>query len=72
MQPWAQEGVAFLEKAARQGHAYAMHALGTVHHERKEYVHAVEWLTEGAEAGLPIAMFCLGAGAYTRPLLSST
>jgi len=59
-QPWAEEGVALLEKAAGQGHAYAMFHLGCIHLERQEYEHAVEWFTKGAEAGLPKAMFDLG------------
>jgi TPR repeat protein len=37
-----------------------MFALGNIHHTRKEYEHAVEWFTNGAEAGLPKAMFNLG------------
>jgi TPR repeat protein len=59
-----------MEKAA--GHAYAMDALGSVHDAWKEYEQAVEWYTKGAEAGLPDAMFDLGAGAYTRSYFSST
>ena len=59
-QPWAEEGLALLEKAARQGHVYAMFCLGQTHSDRKEHVHAVKWLTEAAEAGLPQAMFNLG------------
>ena len=54
-QPWVEEGTALLERAAGQGHAYAMLALGGVHRERKEYEPAAEWLTKGAEAGLPDA-----------------
>jgi len=53
--------MALLNKAAGQGHAYAMDALGNIHHDRKERVLAVEWYTKGAEAGLPRAMFNLGA-----------
>jgi TPR repeat protein len=53
------EGVALLEKAAEQGHAYAMLALGIHHHERKEYEQDVLWTTKAAEAGLPEAMFNL-------------
>ena len=52
--------MALLEKAAGQGHAYAMNFLGCVHYERKEHEQALEWFTMGAEAGLPIAMFNLG------------
>jgi len=52
--------MALLEKAAGQGHAYAMEALGSVHDARKEHEQAVEWYTKGAEAGLPKAMFNLG------------
>ena len=58
--PWAEEGTALLEQAAGQGHAHAMHAVGGIHRERKEYVLAVGWYTKGAEAGLPRAMFHLG------------
>ena len=54
------EGTALLEKAAGQGHAYAMFWLGMLQEQRKEYRHAVEWYTKGAEAGLPKAMFNLG------------
>ena len=52
--------MALLKKAAGQGHAYAMHALGSFHHERNEHEQAVGWFTKGAEAGLPNAMFDLG------------
>jgi len=52
--------VALLEKAAGQGHAYAMLALASIHHMRMEYEPAAEWFTKGAEAGLPKAMFFLG------------
>jgi hypothetical protein len=52
--------MAFLEKAARQGHVHAMDAMRGIHDERKEYEHAVEWATKGAEAGLPKAMFDFG------------
>jgi len=52
--------MALLEKAAGQGHAYAMHALGSMHCARKEHERPVEWYTKGAKAGLPQAMFTLG------------
>ena len=52
--------MALLEKAAGQGHAYAMDVLGSIYHVRKEHEQAVEWYTKGAEAGLPRAMFDLG------------
>jgi len=52
--------MALLEKAAGQGHAYAMHALGSIHRERKEHEQVVGWFTKAAEAGLPKAMFGLG------------
>ena len=52
--------MALLEKAAGQGHAYAMHVLGNIHRTRKEHEQAVEWYTKGAEAGLPRAVFSLG------------
>jgi len=56
-----QEGMALLEKAAGQGHVHAMSALGDMLFVRKDFTQAVQWLTEAAEAGLPIAMFNLGA-----------
>jgi len=52
--------MALLKKAAGQGHAYAMYALATIHHRRKEFEQAVGWFTKGAEAGLPTARFNLG------------
>ena len=52
--------MAFLEKAAGQGLAYAMQWLGNDHHEREEFEQAVGWLTKAAEAGLPGATFNLG------------
>ena len=52
--------MALLDKAAGQGHAYAMLHLGMLHHKREEYEQAVGWFTKGAKAGLPGAMFCLG------------
>ena len=52
--------MALLEKAAGQGHAYAMNALGGIHRVRMEHEHAIEWYTKGAEAGLPKAMFNFG------------
>jgi len=58
--PWAEEGMVLLEKAAGQGHAYAMLVLGDIHRARKELERAVEWYTKGAEAGLPRAMSNLG------------
>jgi TPR repeat protein len=54
-----------LHKAAVQGHAHAMYVLGTSFDARKQHEKAVKWITMAAEAGLP-------AGAYTRPLISST
>jgi len=59
-QPWAEEGMALLEKAAAQGHAYAMSVLGETHAERKEHEQATEWFTKAAETGLPGAMYNLG------------
>jgi len=53
--PWTEEGTALLEKAAGQGHAYAMSTLGDIYETRKEYEQAIVWLTKGAEAGLPTA-----------------
>ena len=52
--------MALLEKAAGQGHAYAMAVLGSVHRVREEHEQAVEWYAKGAEAGLPKAMYSLG------------
>ena len=52
--------MAFLEKAAGQGHAYAMDVLGSVYDVRKEYVQAMAWFTMGAETGLPRSMYSLG------------
>jgi hypothetical protein len=52
--------MALLEKAAGQGHAYAMYGLGSILDAGNEHDRAVEWLTKGAEAGLPKAMFHLG------------
>ena len=54
------EGIALLQKAAFQGHVYAMFVLGDIHDTRKEYERAAEWLTKSADAGLPQAMFSLG------------
>jgi len=45
--------VALLEQAAGQGHAYAIHTLGSIHQEWKEHERSVQWFTKGAEAGLP-------------------
>jgi len=54
--------VALLEKAAGQGHAYAMYELGHIHSDRKEDEQAAQWFTKAAEAGLPRAMFHVGVG----------
>jgi len=51
--------MALLEKAAGQGHAYAMAKLGHIHRVREEYEQTAEWFTKGAEAGLPEAMYNL-------------
>ena len=53
--------MALIEKAAGQGHAYAMHALGSIYYAREEREHAVAWFTKGAVAGLPQAMYNLGS-----------
>jgi TPR repeat protein len=53
-------GTALLEKAAGQGHVYAMDMLRGIHDTRKDYEQAVKWATMGAETGLPRAMFNLG------------
>jgi TPR repeat protein len=64
--PQSDEGVALLEKAAGQGHVYAMFALGNIHRVRKEHEQAVAWWTKAAQARLPSGMFnlrcCLGNG----------
>jgi len=52
--------MALMEKAAGQGHAWAMFRLAFIHSQRKEHETAVKWYTMGAEAGLPPAMFNLG------------
>jgi len=52
--------MALLEKAAGQGHAYAMEELGQIHHLWKEDEKAVVWLTKAAEAGLADSMFNIG------------
>jgi TPR repeat protein len=57
--------MALLEKAAGQGHAYAMHALGELHAETKEHEQAVGWFTMGAEVGLPHALYDLGRGLHS-------
>ena len=40
-EPWAEEGLALMEKAAGQGHAYAMEALAGIHYKRNETDQAV-------------------------------
>ena len=52
--------MAYLEMAAGQGHAYAMGMLSQMLFKMNDDVRAVEWLTKGAKAGLPRAMFNLG------------
>jgi len=49
-----------------------MDAVSDIHHRSGDHAQAAEWTTKAAEAGLPKAMFNLGAGAYTRPLFGST
>ena len=39
-------GTALLEKAAGQGHVYAMQVLGDMHYDSKEYERAVGWITK--------------------------
>jgi hypothetical protein len=62
--------VTLLEKAAGQGHTYAVHTLGCFHDKRVEYEHTAAWYTKGAEAGLPRVTFslgcCLDAGSAWR------
>jgi len=57
-----------LEKAAGQGHAYAMHELAKLHTVRNQFEQGEEWLTEAAEAGLPKAMFNLGRAVQVDPM----
>ena len=52
--------MALLEKAAGQGHAHAMQALGCFHDARNDHEQAAAWFTKAAETGLPKAMFNLG------------
>jgi hypothetical protein len=52
--------MALLEKAAGQGHAWAMFALENVHSKRNEHEQGVKWARKAAEAGLPRAFFTLG------------
>jgi len=59
-EPWTEKGIALLEMAAGQGHAYAMGALAEFHHQREEKKQAIQWFTKAAEAGLPDAMFNVG------------
>jgi len=49
-----------------------MNVLSGIHCVRKDYEQNLKWATKGAEAGLPLSMFNLGAGAYTRSLFGST
>ena len=60
--------MALLEKAAGQGHAYAMFTLGAVHFLWNEHEEAVRWYTKSAEAGLPKAMFNLGRVVQVEPM----
>ena len=53
--------MALLQKAAGQGHAYAMRALGAIHNAGNEHEQALKWFTKGAEAGLPKASSISGA-----------
>ena len=53
-------GIGLLEKAAGQGHAYAMLKLAEIYDSTKEYDIAFGWLEKGAETGLPQAMYNLG------------
>ena len=52
--------MALLEKAAGQGHAYAMVTLGGIHCTREEHGQVMQWTTQAAETGLPKAMYNLG------------
>jgi len=55
--PVAEQGMAYLAKAAGQGHAYAANMLGSIHHEWREYEQAAKCYARGAEAGVPQSMF---------------
>ena len=64
--------MAHMEKAAGQGHAYAMFYMGIIRRVRKEDEQAVQWYTKGAEAGLPKAsstsqLLSMRGGAWRRP-----
>jgi len=54
--------MALLEKAAGQGHAYAMLWLSRMHYRMNEDERAMECLSKGAEAGLPNAMHNFACG----------
>jgi len=56
--------MALVEKAAGQGHAYAMCELGSIHTARREFEQAVKWFTKGAEAGLPDAISKIPSAMY--------
>jgi len=59
-EPCAEEGTALLEKAAGQGHVYAMFCLAQAYHAGNQHEKAVEWFAKAAETGLPKATFSLG------------
>jgi TPR repeat protein len=58
--PTAGQGVVLLEKAAEQGHAYAMEELGSMYYERDVHELALDWYTKAADAGLPRAKLNVG------------
>jgi TPR repeat protein len=52
--------MALMEKAAGQGHAWAMHELARRYGTMNEDEQGLAWITKAAEAGLPGSMFSLG------------
>ena len=57
--------MAFLEKAAGQGHAYAMETLGSIYDVRKEYEQAVAWFTKAERCRLRASNPVLNAPVVT-------
>ena len=62
----ADEGMALMEKAAAQGHAYAMRTLAGNYASRNEHERAKGWATKGAETGCPDMM--AGRGLHSSTL----
>jgi hypothetical protein len=59
--------MALLEKAARQGHAYAMCELGMVSYDRREREQALKWLTKVGRCKSKPVLKAPGFSACTRP-----